>query len=500
MYRYFARLLPPSPVRSRRSIGSMTPVWLFGAALGALVGVPGWAAEPLPAGGAVAELIAPYAVGCGGKSECGATDQLEIKPIGAAKALQSVCLRLAGASCAAPEMLAVYNPDPARPAAAMVPLAPQVERWLKHSEQALRDAARASLPVELVLTDVDGKAFKSGFMLNLSALWSNGALPLRISSVECASCGPHSLLTLHVPQLATWALATKSDPAKLSLLLGGTKMPGTPLTPGDGTLSFRLERQSDSVDGVRAWNAVMREILADDDHAIRVGVADDKGTLAMAGGKTPFAVSSHRLAWSLLVCAAVIAVLIWLGRVTGWAWVRDSYALPDGVATRREMPFSLGRSQMLFWTVIVLTAWLLVGLAAGDWAGFNESSWILMGVGAGTVLGSVSTGMPPVLEKLIAAYRTAQEAQPPDIAAIEAAAAALRKEVCSRSWWSDVSSDYGEIQGLHRMQSLLFTVLIGGYFLIQAYLHGAMPDLSTNVLALLGISGGAYVGFKLAGK
>ncbi|QSI75347.1 hypothetical protein [Niveibacterium microcysteis] len=457
-----------------------------------------------PQTGSASQELAPYAASCGGKSECGVTDQLEIKPLGAAKALQSVCIHFTGVSCTAQEAIPVYNPDPAHPVSAMIPLSPLVERWLKRHEQVLRDSPRASLPVNLDLTDADRKAFTIGFSLNISALWSNGALPLRITS---ANCQPNNVcrlgrdLTLQVPQLTTWALATKSDPAKLSLILGNTKMPGVARSPGQGTLSFRLERLPNEADSMRAWNAVMSQVLADDQHSIRVSVADDKGTLAQSDRNAHFEVSSYRLVWSLLITAIAVCLVALPSRHFGWVFVRDSYTLPEDVIARREMPYSLGRSQMLFWTVVVILASSLVGLSTGDWLSFNESTLILVGIGTGTVLGSVSTGMPPVLEKLVEDFRAAVSANPPDTAAIGAARQALRNELCSSgNWFADVLSDYGDDKGLHRIQSLLFTVLIGGFFVVQSYLHGAMPDLSPNVLALLGISGGAYVGFKLAGQ
>jgi hypothetical protein len=84
-----------------------------------------------------------------------------------------------------------------------------------------------------------------------------------------------------------------------------------------------------------------------------------------------------------------------------------------------------------------------------------------------------------------------------------AAVAAIHNE--SRLWTqgglADLLSDFENTgTGLHRLQSLLFTVFFGGWFLVYALQHGAMPTLPSTVLALMGISGSTYVGFKMAAR
>jgi hypothetical protein len=70
------------------------------------------------------------------------------------------------------------------------------------------------------------------------------------------------------------------------------------------------------------------------------------------------------------------------------------------------------------------------------------------------------------------------------------------KPFVSQGLWKDLTTD---INGptLHRIQVLCWTVVLGFVFIIGVYRDLAMPpDFSATLLALMGISGAGYVGFK----
>jgi hypothetical protein len=53
---------------------------------------------------------------------------------------------------------------------------------------------------------------------------------------------------------------------------------------------------------------------------------------------------------------------------------------------------------------------------------------------------------------------------------------------------------------LHRFQMVLWTILLGVIFVISVAKNLAMPEFSGTLLALIRISGGTYVGFKIPEK
>lgn len=65
----------------------------------------------------------------------------------------------------------------------------------------------------------------------------------------------------------------------------------------------------------------------------------------------------------------------------------------------------------------------------------------------------------------------------------------------------DPTNLHGERKAsLSRFQFLIFTFVIAGLYLLLCIEHGTFIDIPTNVLGLLGISGGSFVVSKAVGK
>ena len=50
---------------------------------------------------------------------------------------------------------------------------------------------------------------------------------------------------------------------------------------------------------------------------------------------------------------------------------------------------------------------------------------------------------------------------------------------------------------LHRLQIMLWTLALGALFVWEVWDHLAMPTFGTELLTLMGISSGTYLGFKI---
>jgi hypothetical protein len=70
------------------------------------------------------------------------------------------------------------------------------------------------------------------------------------------------------------------------------------------------------------------------------------------------------------------------------------------------------------------------------------------------------------------------------------------KPFVSEGLLKDLTTDLNGV-ALHRLQALVWTLALGVVFVIAVYRDWAMPaDFSPTLLALMGISGAGYVGFK----
>ena len=136
-------------------------------------------------------------------------------------------------------------------------------------------------------------------------------------------------------------------------------------------------------------------------------------------------------------------------------------------------PFSLARAQMAFWFFMVISAFVLIWMITGDTDTITEGVLVLIGISAGTALGAT---------------------------AIDSAKRDTTKQPIpgqgSRGFLNDVLGD-GSGLSFHRFQIFVWTMVLGFVFFKNVMGHLAMPEFGTNLLTLMGISSGTYLGLKL---
>jgi hypothetical protein len=124
---------------------------------------------------------------------------------------------------------------------------------------------------------------------------------------------------------------------------------------------------------------------------------------------------------------------------------------------------------MAFWFVNVVLAVLVIWAVTGSVPAITSSVLGLMGIGAGTALGAA------LLD---------QNAHTPENPPRE-----------SVNFFKDILTDGASI-GLHRFQMLVWTVVVFFVFWGAVWNRLALPEFDNTLLALMGISAGAYLGFK----
>jgi ABC-type sugar transport system permease subunit len=138
----------------------------------------------------------------------------------------------------------------------------------------------------------------------------------------------------------------------------------------------------------------------------------------------------------------------------------------------KQRPFSLSLFQMVFWFFLVIVAYVFVWLINDELDTITESVLALIGIGAATAIGAT------MIDK------SKTDAAP---------------DVPSRGFLKDVLSDADSIS-LHRFQMFVWTLVLGVIFIASVYKNLSMPEFSTTLLGLMGISSGTYLGFKVPEK
>lgn len=211
-----------------------------------------------------------------------------------------------------------------------------------------------------------------------------------------------------------------------------------------------------------------------------------------------------RLAWiaSMLL---IVGLTVWLGKRTT--------LLREGGAGG---PYSLARTQIAFWTMLVLGAFLLILMSTGFVNSMRGDLLVLLGISAATGLSGavVDAGKTAQLARSTAlqsqktdlANAIATYANPPaDLLdqqrqiVVEMAQIPPMTKQTYKGFFTDLLHD-GNGYSIHRLQLLLWTVVLGGYFMYAVASRLLMPSFSTELLTLMGISSGTYVALKTQEK
>jgi hypothetical protein len=215
------------------------------------------------------------------------------------------------------------------------------------------------------------------------------------------------------------------------------------------------------------------------------------------------------VAW-IVTMAFLAAVLLVLGRFSNL--LRDGELPSDG----RLRCFSLARTQMAFWFFVTVGAYLFLLMLIKDPNTLSADILGLIGISAATGFGAIlvdNSKRQALREKLAntriqaAALRLAtttptDPSSPERLRQLDDQISSLEEDLkvaSTRGFWRDVLCD-GSGVSFHRLQILVWTLIIGFIFAHSVYEQLAMPELSATLLGLMGLSGGTYVGFKIPEK
>lgn len=234
----------------------------------------------------------------------------------------------------------------------------------------------------------------------------------------------------------------------------------------------------------------------------------------------------------LWACMAVLLIYFWVlfryAKTT--PMLRDTPAdlTPLGIPglAAGNAPYSLGKVQMAFWFSIILASYIFIWLITDNYELITTGTLVLIGIGAGTGLGAVSINNNKA-DKAIKQVQDlqAQQAelrQATDLLKAALPAAGVEGKIAYNifldcqltsnidklidglkagkdNFISDILTDENGVS-FHRLQMVVFTMVLGFVFLYSAWAALTMPDFSATLLTMQGITAGTYLGFKIPEK
>lgn len=190
--------------------------------------------------------------------------------------------------------------------------------------------------------------------------------------------------------------------------------------------------------------------------------------------------------------------------------VRSPGALRDSHAGR----YSLGRSQMAFWGLLVLVSFCAVWALTHTVEYLPVQTLMLMGISGATGIAAVmiGSGKDTPAQRLAKLDVERDPLMASQVAGTLAPADALRLTELDRQrqrlidfttrpprFWRDICDD-GEGVSFHRIQVVLWTLALGVVFVWTVAKQLSMPEFPETLLLLMGISSGTYLGFKFPEK
>lgn len=150
----------------------------------------------------------------------------------------------------------------------------------------------------------------------------------------------------------------------------------------------------------------------------------------------------------------------------------------------KDASYSYSRSQLMWWTFIVITCFAVdVAVTGGANGIMNSTALTLIGISAGTTV----------------AGRVIDNSQGND------ASVAMHQDDASEGFWMDILSDQNGVS-IHRFQAVLFNIAFGFAFISQFInsISGTivigtaieLPTFDSTTLGLIGISSATYVTLK----
>jgi hypothetical protein len=342
------------------------------------------------------------------------------------------------------------------------------------------------------------------------------------------------LVEVRIENLEKWA--ENNDPTKLVPYINGRAITGNypeELHLERGRLIYHLEITPENK---KVWIDLLgAPHTLREPATVSVGLEKNSAFDSVYGTTNPLTLTVISPVYGLIALAVILGTLVfmvWLVRNTNI--IREPGPPP---APGKRRPYNLGRAQMAFWFFLIYASYVAIWLVTAALDTITSSLLALMGISAGTALGEalIDTGKDTTkanqlqdltaekqaLDQGIAQTQADLDSIDPsspsatDVANRESLIRQLtetrtrmnqidqqlrnfnlqQSTPTSSGFLRDILSDSSGYS-FHRFQIFAWTIVLGIIFVSSVYNNLTMPEFSTTLLGLMGLSAGTYIGFK----
>jgi hypothetical protein len=294
------------------------------------------------------------------------------------------------------------------------------------------------------------------------------ATPVRVTRVTNLAAGhEHELrvgdrIRLDVSNLEALT-SQNSDTASLLLFINGVPMTDVKATYAcDSAVFFHLVRSGNT----DPWDVFYTSPFVWTNNDVRVSIGYYNSCAVPSDAVSNLIIIRK---WYFAVALMLIIVLILLF----YYGIKNGMLKDDSTLPPAERPYSLGRSQLAFWTFIISVSYIFIALVTGELAPLSTSTLILLGISG------LTTAVAGTIDN---SDKQNNNTRQQDVYKTD-------------SFVNDILSDPKGVS-VHRLQMVIFTLILGLFFIRQVFTTLQMPDFDNNLLTLMGLSSITYTGLK----
>jgi len=251
--------------------------------------------------------------------------------------------------------------------------------------------------------------------------------------------------------------------------------------PDTASVRFRLIRNATTES---TWQ-IFYKVPGKYEHPARIGLGVADGQIAIpypAGNKNVILelIRPRLLLLGLLLVAAMVGYVAWLAFRTGL--LRNDWSnqlqrepneqIPTFDPLYQRVSFSLTKVQLALWTVLILSAYIMIYLVTGEVPILYDSLLGLLGI-------SLANGW---LGKIINRDQDKKNAS-------------RHQDLPSNGFFTDIVTDERGVS-IARLQFIAFNVLAAIYFIRYVLKNWGMPEFDAQLLTLLGVSSLSLMALK----
>jgi hypothetical protein len=368
--------------------------------------------------------------------------------------------------------------------------------------------------------------------------------PLKVTSLDFGNIQLDMPVWVKVDHLDNWLRKSGHDTSKFVLCLDGIPFNGIhPSWVRNGYLGFDLRPTGEAQN---AWKNFVSPPIKRDGKDVDVTVRLDS---AILDGSCQGKLTVFKRPWIHIFVASVMVLVILIICLSNKTdIIREAGDQPRGIdkyGRPNRKPYSLARTQMACWFLVVLVSYVFIWMLTDDIKTLTSTALALMGISAATALGSAvvdsskradqenliriieekmnqvevevvrlrgditslnetsnatpGSGGTEQQREVTIARQGDFEAKKTEVGQLKQQIQELKEKaepVPSRGFLNDILSDNNGIS-FNRFQMFAWTVVLIVVFMWSVLRSLAMLDFDATLLALMGISGATFIGFKL---